>query len=180
VAGCIPKTEEDATEEAESWEIFPGGLGRTEVVKLPLMAERKGRVLVVDDDEAVRRLLGRAASKAGVAILVSSNGRGVVDFAVSEGPDLILLDMRMPSADGRDILSSLKRDERTAGIPVFIYSGNYTEDDRRVAFDLGADDFFEKGYDLVLLFRRIVDTIEKARSGVYETKRRVDKAGEGQ
>src|SRR4051794_16199922 len=100
------------------------------------MAERRGRVLVVDDDEAVQRLLQRAAAKARVAILVSSNGQGVVDYAVSEAPDLVLLDMRLPTIDGRDILSSLKRDERTAAIPVFIYSGNGTEDYRRVAFDL--------------------------------------------
>jgi DNA-binding response OmpR family regulator len=61
---------------------------------------------------------------------------------------------------------------------VFIYTGNNTEDYRRVAFDLGADDFFEKSYDLGLLFRRIIDRIEKASSGRYAV-RNLSKVDEG-
>jgi DNA-binding response OmpR family regulator len=143
------------------------------------MGKPLGRVMIVDDDIHLQRVLDRRASRVELVALAILDGKNAMETALAERPDLILLDMSMPSADGRDILSSLKRDDRTSWIPVFIHSGSATDDERRVAFDLGADDYFEKGYDTTMLFRRIVDTIEKASSGTYLARRVAGKVNEG-
>ena len=53
--------------------------------------------------------------------------------------------VRLPNADGRDLLSNLKRDPRTASIPVLVWSGQDADSQRRIALSLGAEDFVEKG-----------------------------------
>jgi two-component system response regulator MtrA len=143
------------------------------------MAEYLGRLMIVDDDVLMQRALKRAAYQAGLDTLAVLDGCLAVETALLERPDLILLDVKMPNADGRDILAALKGDDRTSYIPVFMHSGCATLEDRQVAFALGADDFFEKGYDPTLLARRILDTIEKASSGTYQVRRGVGKVGEG-
>jgi len=122
-----------------------------------------GVILIVDDDVLMVAALNRAAAELGMATLVVGDGSGVVDLADHEEPDAILLDVNMPAADGRDILQSLKTNPRTAGIPVFIHSARGSHHDRLQALELGADDYFDKPFDLVILFRRIVQAIEKAR-----------------
>src|SRR5262249_17505909 len=103
----------------------------------------------------------------GLSTLAVLDGLRTMEVALTEHPALILLDIKMPTVDGRDVLHWLKQDERTAGIPVFIHSSRNSYEDRMVAFELGADDYFDKSYDHTLLFRRVVHTLEKASSGSY-------------
>jgi CheY-like chemotaxis protein len=63
---------------------------------------------------------------------------------LSAPPDLIVLDIHFPDADGRDVLSRLKADPRTTTIPVVVWSGRDPQSDRRIALDLGAEDYVEK------------------------------------
>lgn len=70
-------------------------------------------------------------------------------------PDLLVLDLGFPDADGRDLLSKLKADPRTADIPVLVWSGERDlEKERRIALSLGAEDYVEKT-DAQLLLRKI-------------------------
>jgi DNA-binding response OmpR family regulator len=132
---------------------------------------QRGRVLIVDDDDLMQRAMRRAAAEAGLECIAVLDGALAMSVALAELPDLVVLDIAMPTADGRDILQALKRDDRTAGIPVFIHTSRSGQDDRISAFDLGADDYFDKLYDLTLLFRRVADTIERAGSGTYLVRR---------
>jgi DNA-binding response OmpR family regulator len=102
------------------------------------------RILFADDDPGVQRALGRLAAKKGFELMPVLSGSDVCQAALAYQPDLIVLDIHFPDADGRDVLSRLKADTRTAAIPVLVWSGRDPQSDRRIALDLGAEDYVEK------------------------------------
>jgi DNA-binding response OmpR family regulator len=126
-------------------------------------------ILIVDDEHMIQNALRRACARTGFASLAVLDGARAFELALSKAPDLILLDIHITTADGRDILRALKGNETTATIPVFIHSGCRAQEDRLAALELGADDYFEKGYDLTLLFRRVAYTLSLVSSGTYST-----------
>lgn len=102
------------------------------------------RILFADDDPTVQRALQRLAEQKGFQLVQVMAGADVCQAALTSKPDLIVLDIHFPDADGRDVLSRLKADPRTAAIPVVVWSGRDPESDRRIALDLGAEDYIEK------------------------------------
>ena len=102
------------------------------------------RILFADDDPDVQRALKRLAEKNGFELLPVLAGADVYQAALESRPDLIVLDIHFPDADGRDVLSRLKADPRIGNIPVVVWSGRDPESDRRIALDLGAEDYVEK------------------------------------
>lgn len=102
------------------------------------------RILFADDDPGVQRALKRLAEKNGFDLVAVLAGADVYEMALAEPPDLIVLDIHFPDADGRDVLARLKSDERTNQIPVVVWSGRDPQSDRRIALDLGAEDYVEK------------------------------------
>jgi len=102
------------------------------------------RILFADDDPGVQRAVKRVAEKNGFELLQVLAGADVYRAALEAAPDLIVLDIHFPDADGRDVLSRLKADPRTSGIPVVVWSGRDPQSDRRIALDLGAEDYVEK------------------------------------
>jgi DNA-binding response OmpR family regulator len=126
---------------------------------------RQHRILIVDDDMTLLSSLARAAVDAGLAVSTALDGSEALRICSTDPPDAILLDVNMPSSDGRDVLKVLKRDPKTAKIPVFVHSARTSHHDRIVALELGAEEYFEKPFDLTLLFRRVVSSIEKLGQG---------------
>ena len=111
-----------------------------------LVGMTEGRqILLADDDEQVQRAVARVAEKNGYNVIHVTTGADVVSRAIETKPDLIVLDVLLPDADGRELLAELKRDAKTAAIPVLLWSGRYRDSDREIALELGAEDFFEKG-----------------------------------
>jgi two-component system, OmpR family, KDP operon response regulator KdpE len=102
------------------------------------------RILFADDDPGVQRALKRLAEQHGFELVPVLAGSNVYQTALEQRPDLIVLDIHFPDADGRDVLSRLKSDERTSRIPVVVWSGRDPQSDRRIALDLGAEDYVEK------------------------------------
>jgi DNA-binding response OmpR family regulator len=123
-----------------------------------------GTLLIVDDDGDLTGMLSRIAEGAGLSTLCLFDGKRVVEIAASEQPDIILLDIELPDADGRDILRALKLGPRTFHIPVFVYSGRSSHIDRIAVLELGADDYLEKPFQAQMLIRRILHGLDKARS----------------
>ena len=113
------------------------------------------RILLADDDPAVHRTVQRVAIEFGHELSQVRKGMAVQAVALELKPDLIVLDIGFPDADGRDVLAQLKADPRTAAIPVLVWSGRHDlESERRIALSLGAEDYVEKT-DAHLLMRKI-------------------------
>ena len=75
------------------------------------------RVLLADDDAVVQEVVRCAAAKVGHQVTAATTGARAFELAVSMQPDLIVLDIQFPDADGRDVLAQLKRDPRTSKSP---------------------------------------------------------------
>jgi CheY-like chemotaxis protein len=113
------------------------------------------RVLLADDDAVVQEVVRCAAAKVGHQVTAATTGARAFELAVSMQPDLIVLDIQFPDADGRDVLAKLKRDPRTVQIPVIVWSCRPTSDsDSRIALALGAEDYVEKS-DVQGLIRKL-------------------------
>src|SRR6187399_1476412 len=113
------------------------------------------RILLADDDPAVHRMVQRVATEFGHELIPVRKGVAVLAMALESKPDLIVLDIGFPDADGRDVLAQLKAEPRTAEIPVLVWSGRHDLDsERRIAISLGAEDYVEKS-DAQLLMRKI-------------------------
>jgi two-component system KDP operon response regulator KdpE len=118
--------------------------------------DKKPLVLVVDDDELFQRSVCRVLQHAGLDTVVVSDGARTLDVAATRHPDLILLDVDVAGRDGRDVLGQLKRDARTTDIPVFMNSASDTHQERWVALQLGAADYFGKPFPVHVLAQRIL------------------------
>lgn len=105
------------------------------------------RVLVVDDDPAVRLVCSINLELEGFDVLEASDGRSGLAQARSARPDLVLTDVKMPGLDGFQLTEALRRDERTRRVPVIFLSGEPTADNRSRALALGARAYLEKPFD---------------------------------
>ncbi|MEX0677762.1 MAG: response regulator [Pirellulales bacterium] len=101
----------------------------------------RGTLLVIDDDPASRELLQRMLEKDGYAVRLAANGPDGIAAAKEDKPDLITLDVMMPSMDGWAVLSALKTDPATAAIPVVMLT---MVEDRPMGFALGATEYLTK------------------------------------
>ncbi len=98
-------------------------------------------VLIIDDDEDVHELVKRYLSKEDVDTLSAFDGTSGIELARKELPDLILLDIKLPTINGWDVLTVLKSEPETASIPLLMVS---IESETSRAFQLGAQDFIVK------------------------------------
>jgi len=139
------------------------------------MAKSKGRVLIVDDEEAIRRSLDKILRYEGYESVLAANGSQGVNLALQENPDLILLDIKMPRMDGIEVLQTLI--EQGTKAPVIMISGHGTIQTAVEATRLGAFDFIEKPLDrerLLIACRNAVqrkeleETNEELRSQVTD------------
>ncbi len=105
----------------------------------------KARVLIVDDEDAVRSSLKMIFEYEGYEVLLAANGPVGVKLADQESPDLVFLDIKMPQMDGLEVLKQLK--ERDGSPPVVMLSGHGTVKTAVEAVKLGAFDFIEKPPD---------------------------------
>jgi signal transduction histidine kinase/DNA-binding response OmpR family regulator len=111
-------------------------------------------VLIIDDEENARDLLGRALMKEGFRVHTAANGEEGVRLAHDLKPDVISLDVLMPGMDGWAVLRALKADSATADIPVVMVS---MVDDKDIGYALGASDYVLKPFDrekLLAVLRR--------------------------
>jgi len=116
---------------------------------------RSRRILLADDNEALQQVVKRIAEKRGHQVIQATTGMSAFKLAIDTQPDVIVLDMEFPDADGRDVLGKLKRDARTSSIPVIVWSGRVGHDsDSRISLDLGAEDYVEKD-DAGLMVRKL-------------------------
>jgi two-component system KDP operon response regulator KdpE len=116
------------------------------------MSETGQRVLVVDDENAIRRYLRAALSAQGFSIFEAANGQDAINAVVSNHPDLIILDLGLPDFDGIEVTRRLREWSQT---PIIILSVREAENDKISALDAGADDYLTKPFSTGELMARM-------------------------
>lgn len=111
---------------------------------------------MADDYDQARSMLCRILEKSGVRAIGVRNGCEAFFLAVTDPPDLILLDASMPCMDGYEVLDRIKRHPRTCGIPVFITSGLDWSYERKLAMSLGAHEYLPKPIMISNLYEKVL------------------------
>jgi two-component system KDP operon response regulator KdpE len=110
------------------------------------------RVLVVDDERAIRRFLRASLSAHGYTVYEASNGREALSAVIGDRPDLIILDLGLPDLDGIEVTRQLREWTR---IPIIVLSVREEEATKVAALDVGADDYLTKPFGMAELMARI-------------------------
>jgi DNA-binding response OmpR family regulator len=125
------------------------------------------RVLIVDDDPDIQRLVSYNLSRAGFQITTASTGRTALEAVQEQPPDLIILDLMLPDVDGMEVCRTLRQRENSRRIPIIMLTARGEEIDRVVGFELGADDYVMKPFsprELVLRVKSIFRRVREERS----------------
>jgi two-component system KDP operon response regulator KdpE len=110
------------------------------------------RVLVIDDEPPIRKLLRMGLSTQGYEILEAPNGRTALEL-LAEKPGLIILDLGLPDMQGLDLLRTIR--SRSEGVPIVVLSSRGDEAGKVEALDLGADDYITKPFGMDELLARM-------------------------
>ena len=121
------------------------------------------KILIADDNQAMREAIIRFVEAEGYAALAACNGREALALALEKQPDLVLLDVTMPDIDGFEVCRRLKNNPRTALIPITMLTVLDSPDHRRYSIEAGADDFLTKPFDERLLRARIQSQLRTKR-----------------
>ena len=113
------------------------------------------RVLVIEDERDLQKVLDFNLSQAGHEVLCAGGGRDGLQLARERSPDLVLLDLMLPDLSGTEICKALKKDDRTQGIAILMLTAKGEEMDRVVGFELGADDYVVKPFSVRELLLRV-------------------------
>ncbi|MBP7041223.1 MAG: response regulator transcription factor [Chloroflexi bacterium] len=105
------------------------------------------RVLVVDDDKDVVRLMRAYLEQAGYEVLVAYDGETAVHTIRRDMPDLVLLDLMLPRLDGWEITRIMRSDANLAAIPIIMLTARIEDTEKIVGLEMGADDYVTKPYN---------------------------------
>jgi DNA-binding response OmpR family regulator len=120
----------------------------------------KERILIVEDDYAVRRGLEYGLGKEGFSVFLAENGERALDIVRRQEPQLILLDIRLPDISGFDVCRQLRAEG--SRIPILMLTARDEAIDKVLGLELGADDYVVKPYDLRELIARIRALLRRA------------------
>ncbi|MBE2224355.1 MAG: response regulator transcription factor [Anaerolineae bacterium] len=109
-------------------------------------------ILLVDDDQMITSPLANRLKEAGYTVLVANNGRSGLDMALSQRPDVVVLDVMMPDMDGWEVCKSLRRQ---SPVPILMLTARGDEVDRILGLELGADDYLTKPFSTRELIARL-------------------------
>ncbi|MCA9429274.1 MAG: response regulator [Candidatus Omnitrophica bacterium] len=119
------------------------------------------KILLVEDNEMNRDMLSRRLSKRGYEVAIAVDGESGVDMAVSEMPDLILMDISLPGINGEEATRRIKQNDYTAGIPIIALTAHAMAGDREKALEAGCDDYDSKPVELPRLLAKMQTLLEK-------------------
>jgi DNA-binding response OmpR family regulator len=114
------------------------------------------RVLVADDEDDIRALVGLAVRRAGCTVATEvADGTQALTAARTDPPDLAVLDVSMPGATGLEVCAALRSDPATAAVPVLLLSAGASPDDIARGLAAGADAYLAKPFSLAALVARV-------------------------
>jgi two-component system alkaline phosphatase synthesis response regulator PhoP len=131
-------------------------------VKQSDKSSEKSKILVVDDEALLQEMIVYNLEQASYQVLTASDGISALELARSEQPDLILLDIMLPGIDGLEVCRRLRREERTAQVPIIMLTAKGDEIDKVVGLEVGADDYVTKPFGRRELLARVRALLRRA------------------
>jgi two-component system phosphate regulon response regulator PhoB len=119
-------------------------------------------ILVVEDEAAIREMVGFAIARAGFEVREAGDAREAQVAIADRVPDLILLDWMLPGTSGIELARSLKRDQATRAIPIIVLTARGEEEDKVRGFEVGADDYVTKPFSPRELVARVKAVLRRA------------------
>jgi two-component system, OmpR family, KDP operon response regulator KdpE len=123
---------------------------------------KKGRVLVVDDERAIRKAVSRALSSRGFLVDVAADGEEALGSVRTFDPDLLVLDLNLPEVGGLEVC---RRVRAWSAVPILVLSVREEEADKVAALDLGADDYLTKPFGIDELMARVRALLRRTGQG---------------
>lgn len=129
----------------------------------PQVATQAAKVLLVDDEDMLRRVMKDLLEQEGYQVIEAKDGVEALDQVDRYAPDIIVLDLNLPGLDGYGVLSHLRSRPATAGIPVVVLTARGDEESEVKVFELGADDFLSKPFRARALSARLAAVLNRTR-----------------
>jgi phosphate regulon transcriptional regulator PhoB len=128
------------------------------------------RVLIVDDEKDIVDLIAFNLGKEGYEILKAYDGERALELARAKAPHLIILDLMLPGIQGLEVCRLIRKDRKTAAIPVIMLTAKGDEVDRVLGLEIGADDYVTKPFSVKELAARVRAVLRRSerRSGTEE------------
>ena len=127
-------------------------------------AARPSKVLVVDDEVAILQTLRYNLEKNGYVVCVAGDGRQALSVVEIEKPDLILLDIMLPSLDGIEVCREIRR---RSSVPILMLTAKGQEIDKVLGLEIGADDYITKPFSIHEVIARIRAHLRRANAAVH-------------
>lgn len=125
--------------------------------------QSKARILIVDDELAIRTILERILQREGFKVVHAANGKEAFESLVTEKPDLMILDLNLPDVKGEEICRLVRKDPAVQSLPILILTGRSAEGLSAECLDGGADDYVSKPFDIKDLVARVNALLRRSR-----------------
>lgn len=122
----------------------------------------KGRILVVEDDADISKMLRIYFDSQGYEVLVATRGNDALDVCRTKLPNVIVLDINLPDMDGFEVCRVLRSNTRTSYVPIIFLTQRDERSDKISGLELGADDYITKPFDIEELKLRVEGTIRRS------------------
>lgn len=141
------------------------------------------KILIADEEIVNRKLLANILKKENCELIEAGDGDEAIELALQELPDLILLDIMMPGKDGYEVCHELKRDSRSADIPIIFFSARGETEDKIKGLELGGVDYVTKPFDkrevlarvkVQLKIRNLTKALKRANNDLIRKQKRID------
>ena len=123
------------------------------------------RILVVDDDKQIVRLVRSYLEQAGYQVLTAYDGETALHAIRREQPDLVVLDLLLPDHDGWEITRRVRSEPSLAGLPIIMLTARVEDTDKIVGLELGADDYITKPFNPREVVARVRAVLRRTSSG---------------
>lgn len=134
-------------------------------------------ILVVEDETDLRELIGFNLEREGYQCRQAADGDEALAELAKAIPHLVILDRMLPNTSGDEVLVQMRRDQRTAAIPVLMLTAKADESDELVGFAMGADDYVTKPFSMKALIARVAALLRRSREGPSDGEKSVLSSG---
>ena len=137
------------------------GMAAIDSTKATATLGSRASILVVEDEDDLAKMLQFNLERDGYGCTVANSGDKALEYIRENPPNLVLLDRMLPGLTGDDVIMALRREPKTAHIPVIMLTAKAEEDDQLVGFAFGADDYVTKPFSMKVLLARVAAVVRR-------------------